>query len=344
MAHLREHSNSKFWYVRFRDLDTGLWREESTRLLRSDVQQTRAAQRIAEKKTREEAQLSPQIRGAFRDWVAKYIVDHYTRDSTRERAVYAWERVAEWLNKEGLRHPREIRYEHARAYLAWRRAAGISVNTALGELKFLAFILNEAIRREFAERNVMLRLGIGREPAKVKPELTDKQIDAARKAFASQGAEWMSVSCEIQLFTGCRISETSMPMADVLFDQGEIVITDAKRKPDSPKKRYTVPLDPMLAMTLKRIRTERTVPIITKAMEARYNEVLKGATGTTSHSFRVTYITRLRDAGVHERDAMELVNHSSKEVHAIYARTDATRLRPVRARLVLPPPLARGTR
>jgi site-specific recombinase XerD len=337
VAHLREHSNSKFWYVRFRDLDTGDWREESTRLLRGDTKQTRAAQRIADKKTMDESRVG-RVQGAFRDWVRQYITDHYTTESTRRRCLHAWERLAEWLNLKGIRHPREIRHEHAREYLNWRKPDA-SVNTALYELHFLAFIINEAIRREFAERNVMLRLGIGRQPAKLKPELTDEQINAARAAFSAQNrAPWMRISCEIQLYLGCRISETSIPLADIRFMRQDITITDAKRKATDPKKRYTVPLDPALVPTLLCITGERTVPVITREMESRYNAVLNETIGTTSHSFRVTFISRLWESGVDERDAMNLVNHSRKEVHAIYARTDTDRLRPARSRLVLPAP------
>ena len=333
MAHLRKHANSKYWYLRFRDLDTDIWREESTRLLCDNARDTRAAQRLADKKSRLEAQAGA-LTGAFNDWVPGYIADHYTRESTRERSQLAWERLAEWFRTKGILHPREIRHEHAREYLNWRKAK-VSHNTALFELRFLAFILNEAIRLEHAERNVMQKLGIGREAAAVKPELTDDQIAAARAAFGRR-AKWMSIACEIQIYTGCRISEASIAMSDVDFDGEQITITDAKRKLTDKKKCYTVPLDPELVPVLRPITDERTVPIITRGMEARYNEVMKAATKTTSHSFRVTYITRLRDGGVEERDAMELVNHSRKEVHAIYARTDTERLRPARLKLVLP--------
>jgi hypothetical protein len=341
MAHLRAHDNSKFWYVRFRDLDTGIWREESTRLLKDDQQQTRAAQRIADKKTRQESQLSATGAGMFRDWVQNYIEEHYTRESTRRRSLNAWTRLAEWLNAQGLRHPREIRYEHAKQYIKWRKDGGTSHNTALHEIHFLAFILQEAIRLEYLERNVLAKLGIGREPAAEKPELTNDQINAARVAFAVPNrAWWMRVACEIQIFTGCRISETSIAMSDVNFDAEEITITDAKRKLTDPHKRYTVDMDPMLAVTLRPlIGKERTVPVFTREMEGRYNYVLKSATGTTSHSFRVTFITRLWHAGVPEREAMRLVNHSRKEVHAIYSRPDPASLRAARRKLVLPPPL-----
>jgi hypothetical protein len=204
VAHLRDHSNSKFWYVRFRDLDTGIWREESTRLLKADTKQTRAAQRIADKKTLDESRITGGLTGAFRDWVASYIADHYTVDSTRRRAVHAWERIAEWLNANQLRHPREIRHEHAKEYLKWREPSA-SKNTALYEIHFLSFLLEEAIRKDFLERNVLRKLGIGREPAKIKPELTDEQLQQARTAFRTPGrASWMAIACEIQIFTGCR--------------------------------------------------------------------------------------------------------------------------------------------
>ncbi len=339
MAHLRSHSNSKFWYVRFRDADTGKWREESTHLLKNDATQTRQAQRIADKKEKEIKQVG-RVTGAFREWIGDFVISHYAQNATRRRAIHSWESLRLWLNAKKLRHPREIRYQHGAEFVAWREAQGAGRNTALAEIHFLSFVLNEAIRREYAERNVLSNLGIGKAPSKLKPEFSDEQITAARSAFATR-AEWMQIACEIQLHTGCRISETSIAMTDVLFARDELVLTDSKRKPTHPKKRYTVPLVPELAARLRKIKAELTIPPLTREMVSRYNEVLKAATGGTSHSFRVTFITRCRDAGIEERDAMALVNHSSRDIHAIYARTDAARLRPARELVVFPPSPAR---
>lgn len=343
MAHLRAHQNSKFWYLRFRDLDTGKWREESTHLLIADPKQTRQAQRLTEKKNAQELQLSGPTTGAFREWVADYIESHYSVESTRVRTLYAWERLLEWLNAKGLRHPREIRYEHAREYLEWRKRPELtrraSHNTALYELRFMGSLLNEAIRREFAERNVLLRLGIGRMPARLKPDLTDRQIAAARKTLANR-APWMQTIFEIQLYTGCRVSESSMPISDIDFRRRIITLTDAKRQPSDPRKRFEIPLDPALAGTLRGLKG-RTAPLLTRERLSRYNQALTAATGTTSHSLRVTFVTRCHRAGLSEREAMRLVNHSTRLVHAVYSRLNADDVRSARARLVLPPPPSR---
>lgn len=338
MASLRKHRESRFWFVRFRDPDTAKWREESTHLLHSDEKQTRAAQRLRDKRSAEENQLGSRRDGAWSDWVPGFIAQHYRSDSTRRRAVHGWERLSEWLRVRNLRHPREIRYEHGSDYLTWRKTSA-GHNTALYEIKFLAFLINEAIRREYADRNVLARLGVGRAAVKEKPELTDADIAAFRAAAKD---DWMRTVFEIQLYTGCRFSEASIPIERIDFATDFILIEDAKRKDTDSRKFFRVPLHPNLKDTLRRLEGHRTVPILTREMNWRYNDRLKRATGATSHSLRVTFITRCHRAGLSEREAMRLVNHSSKLVHEIYSRLGADDLRSAQARVALPPPPVRG--
>jgi hypothetical protein len=80
------------------------------------------------------------------------------------------------------------------------------------------------------------------------------------------------------------------------------------------------------------------VPRLTGEMNQRFNAVLKRAVGTTSHSLRVSFISRRHRAGLTEQQAMRLVNHSSRLVHRIYSRLNVDDAREAMQRVPLPPP------
>ena len=80
------------------------------------------------------------------------------------------------------------------------------------------------------------------------------------------------------------------------------------------------------------------MPRLTGEMNQRFNAVLKGAVGTTSHSLRVSFISRCHRAGLTEQQAMRLVNHSSRLVHRIYSRLNVEDARQAMQKVPLPPP------
>jgi hypothetical protein len=65
MASLRKYKRSPYWYLRYRDLETGRWCEEATKLRYDDPKETRDARRLAEKYSVKEAQVAPTIRANF---------------------------------------------------------------------------------------------------------------------------------------------------------------------------------------------------------------------------------------------------------------------------------------
>ena len=48
MASLRKYKRSPYWYLRYRDLETGRWCEEATKMRHDDPKETRDARRLAE--------------------------------------------------------------------------------------------------------------------------------------------------------------------------------------------------------------------------------------------------------------------------------------------------------
>ena len=104
-------------------------------------------------------------------------------------------------------------------------------------------------------------------------------------------------------------------------------------------------MPPPLAAYLKTVVEEdlyggRTMPECITSSNARFNDVLKAGTGgATSHSLRVSFISRCHRAGLSESQAMRLVNHSTSAVHKIYSRLNIDDARTAMAK-VEPPPLA----
>jgi hypothetical protein len=337
MASLRKYKRSPYWYLRYRDLETGRWCEEATKLRHDDRKETRDARRLAEKRSVKEAQVAPDNTGEFRAWVSDYIANHYERASTHMRMTAAWEAISEWLNLRNLQHPRQVRYEHAQDFMHWRKGTAMH-NTARLELKFLSFVLNEAIRREYCERNALAQAKIERQAPPEKPELSDNMMVKARQAFANE-APWMGVVFEIMAHIGCRFAESSIPMERIDFEKMILWIEDSKRKANDPKKLFAVPMTGQLTKILLPLRTrDRTIPRLTAEMNQRFNTVLKRTVGTTSHSLRVSFISRCHRAGLTEQQAMRLVNHSSRLVHRIYSRLNVEDARQAMQKVPLPPP------
>src|SRR5947207_1150545 len=89
----------------------------------------------------------------------------------------------EWIDNAGVRSPRGLNRQTALVYAGWRtsdaaRKTGMRQakhNTALFEVKALSTIMREAVARELAPANPCLQLGMKRERAKIKPEITAEE-------------------------------------------------------------------------------------------------------------------------------------------------------------------------
>ncbi|HEY5894707.1 MAG TPA: site-specific integrase [Chthoniobacterales bacterium] len=338
MASLKKVSRSPYWYIRRRDLDTGAWRDENTKFRRDSVQDTRAAQKLADKYSSQENQVAATTRRAeFSVWVHSYLQEHYRTPSTKIRMQMAWQNVSEWLRVSKLRHPQQIRYRHAQEFVDWRKASNAKHNTVRLELKFFSFVLTEAVRREFCERNPWTEVKMERAAVAPKADLTDEMIAAARAGLNGRPS-WYRIVFEIMLHTGCRFSESSIPMDRVDFGNLLIWMEDAKRNPNDPRKLFSVPIPQQLADFLAPLKgMERTVPTLNRDYNQRFNTFLTRAIGVTSHSLRVAFISRCHRAGLSESEAMRLVNHSSKMVHMVYTRLNVQDARNARLRVPLPP-------
>ena len=296
---------------------------------------------MAEEASKREADVGPTLRENFHEWVGAFMAAHFDNPHSRRRYGYAWARVSDFLRREGIRHPAEVRYAHAARYMAWRMSEGglCNANTARLELKLWSFVMAEAMRREFCPANPLALAHVPRRPPKAKRELSAEDFAAARRAFAARkAAPWMLTVFETCAHLGCRFAEADLGREDVDFEAGLVWLTDAKRQDTDPRKRFAVPLPPALASILKAAleARPRTSPRLTGEQNRQFNKTLKAACGATSHSLRVSFITRCHRAGLSEAYAMRLVNHSTRLVHALYTKLGAADVKGASARVPSP--------
>ena len=344
MAYLVKHARSPFWFVRFRDPSTQRWKEENLKLRHDDAKQTLKARKEATRRSSLEAETRGDMGELLSAWVPDYTRSHYRSESSRWRYLKVWETLNAFLSEQGVRHPREVVYDHAAAYMAWRKGQGIAHNTARLEVKHLAFLLNEAIRREYLDRNVIALARIPLALAKEKKDLTDEQIQKARRLF-KKGEKWMPTVFEILLQTGCRFYEARIHRSRIDFETRTILLEDSKREDIDPRKWFTAPMSDDLSRTLKKATwyDGHTMPADKVETNRAFNSILRqAAKGATSHCCRVTFISRCHRAGLSEVQAMRLVNHSTRMVHRIYTRLGVSDVQSVREKVPLPPIARRG--
>ncbi len=337
MASLKKVKRSPYWYIRYRDLETGIWKDECLKLRHDNNSDTIKAHKECAKRTAAEQTVSPQNGTEFSAWVPGYILKQYTNPRSLIRYQIIWETMSGWLDSKKIRHPREFKYQHITEYMEWRKEV-VKHNTARLEIGFFKGILNEAISRELLDKNVIRLKRYPIEPAQQKKELTSEEIQLIREALKGEDY-WMSVVFEVLINLGCRFSEARIPKSRVDFDAKIIEIEDSKRKPHHPKKFYKVPMKERFVEYLRGIKWDEgyTTPEYKKWFNQRFNEVLKSVCGATSHSCRVSFITRCHRAGLTALEAMQLVNHASDEVHKIYSRLNITDSTNALARVTPPP-------
>jgi integrase len=156
-------------------------------------------------------------------------------------------------------------------------------------------------------------------PAK-KPELTDTEIVEIREALYGE-PEWMQISFEIGLNTGCRLRETRIPLSCVDFQESKITFPSPK---GGEERAFSIPMPTTLEALFKRMALERRQYTLefpfqpSRRWQQFFIKIKKGH--LCFDCLRVTYVNRLRRAGVPREIAMRLVNHSSELVHKIYQR------------------------
>ena len=326
MAYLYRKTRSPFWYVVYFDADKKEV-HRSTGLRADNPNDTAKAKALRAELEAKEHHRVPVVNSEGWDtWVPKYLERHCESPLTLERYNTNWKWLSLWLQTQRFHSPRAITYRNALEYVDWRTAfkkkSGKSVgrNTAIMELKLFAMIMGEAVRLGHADANPLVSLKLRRDKSPKKPELTDKEISEIREALKEE-PEWMQTAFDISLHTGCRLRETRLPMNCIDFKEDKITFPTPKGGED---RAFSIPMPSALRPLFERLRkTKRKFTVDFPFQPSRrwqqfFIKIEKPH--LCFHCLRVTYVNRLRRAGVPREAAMRLVNHSSELIHQVYQR------------------------
>jgi len=327
MASLYTIKKSPFWYIKAKD-GKGNWSGKPTVFRWDDKKQTNQAKQLCATTTANELRNGSASSGeAWGAWVQDFLNLQYPKESkTHTRYQSAWNSLSVYLKEKEILSPRHVAYEHVMDYFPWRKKhsvlkKGASKNTALYELRVLKLLMKQAIRRfHLTMANPCAELGIKKDAPKIKPEITETDIEKIR-AGLKDWPEWMQISFEIGLHQGCRLMETSLPLEHIDLEKMEIQF-HAKGK-----KVFTTKLHQGLVPLVKKLKAEKRKvtwePSCASQPSTQWTRFFRkiGLPQYCFHCTRVTVISRLaRSKTVSERDAMGYVGHSSVEVHRIYQR------------------------
>lgn len=327
MASLFKMTGKPFWYLRHKV--GGKWKKTSTGLRHDDPRHTAEAQALRADAEAKELRESPAaVRDHGWDWVGRFIQESGLSELTIQRYNAAWRWVSTFLLDRRL-SVTGVRYTHVAEYMEWRvgrrrkhgKAGGR--NTAILEVKLLAYILTEAVRRGYIVANPLASLKLRRTEPERKRIFTDEEIARCRAGLATC-PDWMKVAFEISLCTGCRLRETRIPLDCIDLDAAIPTITFPAPK-GGRSRAFSVPVPSQLLPLLRRLREEGrthtidTFPFQPSRRWQQFFEVQK-IEGVSFHCLRATKVTLMRREGVPREAAMRLVNHSSELIHQLYDR------------------------
>ena len=327
MASLYRKQNSPFWFIQFQDPISGKRVNRSTGFRTDDAKQTVKARAFrAEREAKELNHSAGALGGGWDTWVPRYLERHCESSRTHERYLDAWKWLAFWLQTERYHSPKDITYRNAIEYLDWRtsykKKTGKTVgrNTAILELKILAMIMGEAVRLGHADANPLVSIKLRRDKTEKKPELTDQEIVEIRGALRIE-PEWMQRAFEIALHTGCRLRETRIPRSCVDLVENKITFPTPK---GGEARAFSIPMPTGLRPLMEEFRGGKEKFTVdfpfqpSRRWQQFFIKIKKPH--LCFHCLRVTYVNRLRRAGVPREAAMRLVNHASELIHQVYQR------------------------
>jgi integrase len=133
--------------------------------------------------------------------------------------------------------------------------------------------------------------------------------------------EWMQISFAIALHTGCRLRETRIPLDCIDFKERRITFPSPKGGED---RAFSVPMPTALEPLLRESQAGKCRFTLEFPFQPsrRWQQffIKMRMPHLCFHCLRVTYVNRLRRAGVPQEAAMRLVNHASELVHKVYQR------------------------
>lgn len=329
MASLYKRPNSPYWWLSVKQ--GGKWVKKRSEWRVNDPVQTANAKTYCAQQSFVEGQTQEHFDGI--SWVEPVIRGMPVCERSVERYLEAWHSLNLFLSQHRLGLS-QFGVHQADLYLSWRQSTNflrhkkISKNTALQELKFLKFLQKQARLRGKMVGRPMDDYVIRLSPKKIKPALTDEQVEKIR-AVLPQYPPWMTISFEIGLATGARLQECSIPCSCIDLKYKTILFPCPK---GGVGKAFTIPIPQSILGLLKAIKesgAEKTCEIPKTKASVKWRRLFDrlGMKDVCFHCLRVTRVTRLRQAGVPAPDARRLVNHSSELIHRLYDRHQVEELR-----------------
>lgn len=285
--------------------------------------------------TQSEERLIGIERMKWSQWVPRLITERYgTHKANLKAYSNRWRALFAFMVEKRIEFPNSLTAEHAWDYIFWRtdpkvkRPAGIRTvrkNTALEELKFLRMLMRHAVAIGYAARNVLDGLRVKWEDQKEKPEIATDDLPRIWKELR-KSPQWMQDAFQIAFYTGCRLSETSIPLHRVDLDGETISLIGKGNKP------FVIPLPAPLRPLFERLKAERkpkepAVILPTTASVDFCHFFASMGMPYSFHSLRVSFITRCIRAGLPENATMKLVNHASVTISRLYQRWQAADLK-----------------
>jgi len=325
MASLHKRKQSPFFWLKHRD-NKGIIRYRSTGLRYDTEEGRKQANELKHTVALKELQRGGQVQTEGWVWVQKALNPSFRTEASRQRTLGRWDIIESFLLEKGVNRPADVTPETTSDYMEWRttkkRGSGkmIARNTAIYEVGLFRRIMNYAVERKYVQTNPLAKIRLVKSPTKPKPALTDSEIAKIRLALKTK-PEWMQVSFEISLATGCRLQETSIPLECINFEEETITFPSPK---GGPEKAFTIPMPTTIRGLLESLKGRRTtcdIPIMASKQFGRdflHREL--EMPHLCFHCLRVTKITRMMLERVPLSTAMRLVNHSNELIHRIYQR------------------------
>jgi len=329
MASIYKRPNSPYWWVSVKEAQG--WVKRRTEWRVSAPLETAKAKAFCLNQSLAEGQ-NRELLGCSA-WIEPMIRNLPVSERSVVRYLEAWRWLDLFMTEQHITLS-QFAPHVADDYIRWRtvnqnlRHKKISKNTACQELKFLKFLQKQArLRGKMIDRpmdDYVIRLS----PKKIKPALTDEQIEKIR-AELPKYPTWMSVSFEIGLATGARLQECSIPLECVDLKFNTITFPNPK---GGVSKAFTIPIPKSILPLLRQLKesgAEKTCEIPKTKASVKWRRLFDriGMKDVCFHCLRVTRVTRLRQAGVPAPDARRLVNHSSELIHRLYDRHQVEELR-----------------
>lgn len=340
MASTYTRPNSPFISIRYKE--GGKWKSRATQYRKGNLGDERQAKLAAREMSLVEAKQKPVSSSEmFSEWVPRWLADTYPA-TKHTFTVYSrhWNRLSTFLSERSISTPRQFTYRHIPEYVDWRtKSAG--KNTAIHELKFMGVIMNEAVRREFAERNPCVRMGLKKDEAKEKSVWSDEEISAVSAAIHTQ-PHWLRCTFVLGLYQAARLRQVPR-LSGIDFSRMQITYHTTKGN-----KPFTHPMDerakPLLEQLVAERKTQDPKAVTLCDIPVNYPPSLVWREFLTSlgldhlshHGLRVTWITRAAVAGVHMSLAKRFVNHGSTAVHEIYQKLSVSDIEGVPIKVQLP--------